>query len=127
MRPPSKPLPVNQEEFEAAVIASICRNNPRVSAVIVDQMQAARVTDRWGSGAGFFVDYHIADSATRLPENVPMPIDCEGFRIRGVETGQGSGMLFHRDSWITMLECYGLGSGWPEDMYEFEFYQEASN
>ena len=90
-------------------------------------MRLATVTDRWGSGAGFFVDYKIAPSAKRLPETAPIPIDCEGFKIRGVETGEGGGMFFHRDGWITMLECYGHGEGWPEDTYDFEFYQEASN
>jgi hypothetical protein len=122
MRPPTKPLPRNQEEFEAAVISSIFQSNPSFAVVLSEQIASADVIERWGSGSGFYIDYKVKDSVPKIPADAPQTFDSDVYAIEGVEANQGGGRFFHSNGLIECLECYGFGNGWPEDEYVYRFF-----
>jgi hypothetical protein len=126
VRPSSKQLPINQAVFEAAVIAAVLATNVELADIISNQLANAKIVERWGSGAGFFVQYEVDSTAHQLPQGAPKTLDCGGFAIDGVEAGQGGGHFFHEGGYITELECYGFGNGWPDEKYVFKLFAAPS-
>jgi hypothetical protein len=136
VRRQSKKLPINQEVFEQAVLASVVRNNPMISDVLHSQLSSARVIDRWGSGAGFFVDFEISTCVAKLPDETAEPLNGYDILLKGEGLGDdfgpwknvpfgferaalGQSILFHKGGYVTMLECFTFGIAWPEDEYSF--------
>ncbi len=134
--PDDKPLPSNQIEFEAAILDSVARGNTLVGDIVREQAAAAKITDRYGSGAGCFTDFEVPDSPRLLPAGTKNPLDSEIFMLRRRrkpdETGDWGnvaeafvkeeacgGLLFNEKGKITFLECFCYtDSAWPIGCYE---------
>jgi hypothetical protein len=143
-RGPSKALPEDQEQFEALCIALICRQNPDLADVILEQWSSARILGRWGSGLGFFVDCEVADAARTLDiergrelisydllVDVGSPMDSKiaailGFddAVRMMDTAMTE--LSHDGQRVHMLECVSFARSraeWPTEKYNYRALQ----
>jgi hypothetical protein len=123
---PSKPLPENQEWFEGELIRRfILANSGEVACVLKSQFARSVVIDRWGSGAGIYVDYKIEDRGPFLPKVLKNWVDGVSFSLsifdplRGERVSVPCDSMFHcHDGKISCLECFTYGEGlWPEDEY----------
>jgi len=125
---PSKPLPANQLAFEQAAMAEICARSGALGEIIRQQYLAAEVTERWGSGAGFYTDYELGEGQAPMPHMIFKDVAIAIFDMIGVgriedESADGYGAMmcqlnFSDDGRSFGLECVDFGGGrWPTAWY----------
>jgi len=125
---PSKPLPANQLAFEQAAMEEICARSGPLGEIIRKQYLAARVTERWGSGAGFYTDYEVEECSDRVRDEVFDQVAIATFEMTGVgrvehETADGYLLMMcqlhvSKEGVLYCLECVNFGGGrWPTDWY----------
>jgi hypothetical protein len=136
-----KRLPRNQQEFESAVLSNIIESNSSWRDVLAEQISAAKVTERFGSGAGFKVYFDVPRTVPPIPSDAPYPLDGTGYLLKNVEhpgdseslksiapvehhgSGQCGAILLHYDGYLAYLDCHSYGTaGWPGDEYVFWFF-----
>lgn len=127
----SMPLPTNQLAFEQAVMEEICAQAGVVGDILRQQYRSAVVTDRYGSGAGFFTTYDVPADIVRIPQDKCDASYQTFFEMKGVgdadlRSADGYNlMMCHLCLWndgrINFLECVSFGGGiWPEAWYSGE-------
>jgi hypothetical protein len=144
-RPPSKPLPLDQEEFEDVLVSLICGQNPDLAAIVLEQWRFGEKIERWGSGVGFFTTVLVMPEAPKLPgigsrelvsydamvdygvptqEQIAITHDFSHEQSR---KGQAIATLHHDGERITELECVACGHDavWPETRYEYMLLTDA--
>jgi hypothetical protein len=134
------PLPENQIEFEKSVMESVMRKNPTVAHIIAEQYRTATVSDRYGTGAGCYVNFDVPEDAPKLPDETEYPLSGELYVIDGLpnvvndKDGNllqpdnsnsvlcGAFVIHNQRGLITYLDCHTYGSGlWPTDQYVYSF------
>jgi hypothetical protein len=146
-RGPSKTLPQDQEQFEGMAIELICLQNPDLAEIIRDQWSNAELSERWGSGIGFFVNIEVPVSSRKLDIarsreltsydlliDVGYPMDTKIADILGYDDDirkmEGAMLELHHDGQtIHLLECVSFATSgeWPTEKYDYRVLISRDN
>jgi hypothetical protein len=107
------------EPLETAVLEKLLAGDHPALAALRQQLAGLTVRRREKTGAGFFTEFSVAETAARAP------VPSGRFRfgdvqatIRGLR--QGAGFLLYVDGGLlSMLEGYSYEEPWPEEIEEF--------
>lgn len=115
-------------ELEGAALCSIFSEMPELAAVLERQLEAATVTERENSGAGFFTTIDVSDNGPRVKSPTVLGYETHA-HIKGMEYCLGF-VLFMKDGALHMLEGYALAGSTSElDLtdLQFEVFRVAEN
>jgi len=103
--------------FELALAEALLAGDLPFLQALRSQWKMARFESRELSGAGFFLNLAIPESAPRA-EPLNFTLGDVYFEVEAVPHGGGS-VLFVRDGIITMLEAYTHDGAWPDEITDF--------
>ena len=108
----------NFEKFEADVMESIIAEDSAISNILEKQYKSAKIISREFSGFGFFTNFEITDESLKLLGNPNLELGNTQAKIEGLELGAGF-VLFIRNGFIKMLECYTYDEPWPQKILSY--------
>lgn len=94
-------------DLERAVLSEIFSQLPEVRAALEAQIGAARITERWNSGGGFFVDFKV-DRNAAPPAATERVIGNVWAEIEGFEQPM-TFLVFMVDGYVDCLEGASVG------------------
>ena len=149
MNPASVLIPLNQEEFEAAIVHAFRRQFSEISDIIGEQVQASTVSDRQITNTGCYIYFDVPESCPRLPETTEYPLQLDPYVLADIGKGNagdvfspdivppafangnlcGALLIHNQRGLISYIDCHSFGEvGWPQDKYKFWFFEsEARN
>lgn len=110
---------MNQLEFENELLAAITSGSSPGLERLKKQFDNAAVESREMTGVGFFVHYNVAKSRV-APFTKDFIFGDIDIKVDGLDFGAGV-VIFIKDGYITCMECYAFGDGWPNTYENVEF------
>jgi hypothetical protein len=101
--------------LEDRVTRMLLAGDDEALVVLREQIQQAEVLSRKWTGVGFFTEFLIPSTVTRL-------VGCSSFKLGDVDgtasnIKDGLGFLLYiSDGYISMLEGYTYGDSWPNEV-----------
>ena len=108
------------ENFESDAMTRIIAENPNLSDKLTRQYSSAKVVSREFTGVGFFTDFEVMDKESKLDDCANLQLGNVQAKIKGIEFGAGF-VLFIKDGFIKLLECYTYGEPLPAQIFEYSF------
>ena len=97
------------------------RGDHPILATLRQQLAVASIANREFTGVGFFTNFHVPNTAPRLPNHQHLVIHDVHSEVVGLELGAGY-LLFVQDGVLSCLEGFIYEDAWPVDAKLIRLY-----
>ncbi len=106
-------------ELEHAVMERLLGSSHWIPRILLEQWKSSKIKKLEFTGAGFFVDYDVPNSAPVLEGKPNLSFGNVGAEISDLKYGAGF-VLFVKNGVIATLEGYSYNEPWPNNIDVFE-------
>lgn len=107
--------------LENEVMREIINENPEYSKKLLYQYKNSEIENRVFTGHGFYTHYNIKSDLYSLGKDINLALGNISANLNSIKHGVGF-VLFIKNGNISCLEGYTYDEPWPDDIIEFNLF-----